>query len=71
MMQMFRAECSECKWVFDVVTLPMPIETAAIAMAKAACPICGNRTDNLCAEPRALTDQERKAKANVLNGGAS
>lgn len=64
-MQMFRAACGKCQWVFDVVVLPLPVTIAAGAMENTCCPMCGNRKRNTCAPARALTLGENAHKTGL------
>lgn len=64
-MQMFRATCRDCGWVFDVVVLPLPITLAARAMEKTCCPMCANRVGNTVGAARALTDAEHAHKCRI------
>lgn len=64
--QMFRGRCRECGWTWDVIALPMPIDTAAQVIGAARCPMCGNGDGNTCAEPRALTEAEADHKSRLL-----
>lgn len=70
-MQMFRARCKRCEWIYDTVTLPMPLTEFAAAAKSAACPMCGNLNGNACADPRPLTEFERAHKAKFLEREAA
>lgn len=63
--QMFRGRCRRCDWTWDVVALPMLIETAARVIGSACCPMCGNDSGNTVAEPRPLTDAEAEHKRRL------
>ncbi len=64
-MQMFRARCRDCGWIFDVVALPLPLKIAARAMENTCCTMCGNCVSNTLADGRALTDQEAAHKRQM------
>lgn len=64
-MQMMRATCARCQFVYDILALPI----AAMMMGRVknrCCPICGNVKNNTMADPRALNDDERVAKARAI-----
>lgn len=64
-MQMFRATCRDCGWVFDVVVLPLPITLAARACERTCCPMCANRVGNTVGAARTLSDDERSHKLRL------
>lgn len=63
-MQMLRARCVKCQWVYDIIALPIPV-AAILAMANGQCPMCGNVKGNVLADPRPLTDAETAHKSGV------
>lgn len=66
-MQMMRANCSAGCGLFDVVTLPMSAEAACQAMLlRNVCPWCGARDGHTLADPRPLTDDERRVKSAAM-----
>lgn len=65
-MQMMRARCKPCGWIYDVVAIPMEMGKAAKTMQeRAACPMCGDR-HALMADPRPLTPQEIEHKLPLV-----
>lgn len=66
-MQMLRAKCANCDWIYDCVTLPMAATPACNTMSKVACPMCGNHKGNLVADPRDLTPEERLHKVRAMS----
>lgn len=66
-MQMMRAKCGSCNWIFDVCALPMPITDAARVMERATCCMCGSK-ETFVAEQRALTSEETVHKEGVIAG---
>jgi hypothetical protein len=63
---MFRATCKSCGWLFDVCAVPMPLAKAAVNMANATCPLCGNREGNTVGAARPLTDDEMNHKTHKV-----
>ncbi len=65
-MQMIRAKCKACEWVFDVVAIPMVLQLAADTMSsRSACPMCGC-CESFFADSRPLTGDEIDHKNRVL-----
>lgn len=70
-MQMMRAKCVQCHWVFDVASLPGEALTVCRVMsARTPCPIC-YADGAVMADPRPLTTDEIAAKTLGELGAAS
>lgn len=67
-MQMFRGKCAQCAWLFDIVTMPMPVPSWAMAVERSCCPMCGNGDGNTTAPARSLTSEEIAHKAKLIAG---
>lgn len=65
MTQMFRARCSACSHLFDVIAMPVAIDVFVRVAKWASCPLCGNRKGNTCAPARDLTEAEHAQRAEV------
>lgn len=64
-MQMFRARCASCSFIFDVIATPVPVDVFARVAKRTACPMCGNQKGNTCAPSRDLTDAERAQRPPI------
>lgn len=70
-MQMMRAKCGACSWVFDLAALPgRALDVAETVKRRAVCPLCYD-SRALMAEARPLSDDERAAKGLGPLGAAS
>lgn len=64
-MQMIRARCAKCDWVFDIMAIPAPALRMKV-VGKAHCPMCCNVKGNLMADPRPLTEAEAEHHKSAI-----
>lgn len=62
---MVRGRCTDCDFVFDVISAPIPADLFVEAARGARCTICGGRHITLTAN-RPLTALEMDAKSRAL-----